>query len=278
MIETLASQPWQLASLAAVLLVAGSCGGLLAGLLGVGGGIVIVPVLYMLFPFLDIAPEIRMHLAVGTSLATIIPTSVMSARSHYKRGGVDLELLKTWGPWILVGALIGTYLGGRVAGEVLTLIFAVVALLVAANMAFRPDGMTLAPAFPRGLLRGILGLVIGGFSVMMGIGGGTLSVPLLTAFSYPVRRAVGTAAAVGLIIALPGAFGFMLAGWGHNGLPPLSLGYVNLLGFALIVPTSMAMAPLGAKIAHAIRPKLLRWLFALFLLLTALRMFYGVVT
>jgi len=258
------------------LLATGALAGVLAGLLGVGGGIVIVPVLFLLFPLLGIDESIRMHLAVGTSLATIIPTSIVSARSHYKRGGVDFELLKSWGPAIFIGVVIGGLFGGKARGETLTLIFAVVALLVAANMSFRKEGMILAETLPGGLLRNAIGLVIGLFSVLMGIGGGTLSVPILTAFNYPIRRAVGTAAAIGLIIAVPGAITFILSGLNAANLPPGSLGYANLFGFALIVPATMAMAPVGAKIAHTIDPGNLRKAFAFFLLLTSLRMFYSV--
>jgi len=163
-----------------------------------------------------------------------------------------------------------------VKGEVLTLIFAVVAILVAINMAFRKEGMVLSGALPTGIARHALALVVGTFSVVMGIGGGTLSVPILTAFNYPIRRAVGTASAIGLIIALPGSISFILSGLGNANLPPASLGYANLAGFALIVPATMLMAPVGVKLAHTINPKNLRKAFAFFLLLTSLRMFYSV--
>ena len=267
-----------LAALSVALLATGVIAGVLAGLLGVGGGIVIVPVLFQMFSFLDIDPSVRMHLAVGTSLATIIPTSIVSARAHHRRGAVDFDLLKSWGPAVLVGVLIGTAVGGYVKGQVLTGVFAVVALAVAANMAFRPEGSTVSDHLPGGVWKHAIGVVIGVFSAMMGIGGGTLSVPILGAFSYPIRRAVGTAAAIGLIIAIPGTAGFVLAGLDVPARPPASLGYVNLIGFALIVPTTMLAAPFGAKIAHTINPGLLRKAFALFLFLTSLRMIYGLVT
>ncbi|MFA7429090.1 MAG: sulfite exporter TauE/SafE family protein [Rhodospirillaceae bacterium] len=269
----LLADPQFLALFAGVLVLTGAIAGVLAGLLGVGGGIVIVPVLFNLFPFLGIDEAVRMHLAVGTSLATIIPTSIMSARSHDRRGSIDRNLLRSWGPAVFIGAIVGITLGAGARGEVLTLIFAGVALLVAANMAFRVESMTLAESLPTGILRHALGLIVGGFSVLMGIGGGTLSVPILTAFAYPIRRAVGTASALGFIIAVPGAIGFILAGLDVPNRPPGSLGYVNLIGFALIVPATMLTAPLGTRIAHAISPALLRRTFALFLLATSLRMF-----
>lgn len=267
-----------LAALSVALLATGVVAGILAGLLGVGGGIVIVPVLYHLFSLLDIDPSVRMHMAVGTSLATIIPTSIVSARAHHSRGAVDIELLKSWGPAVLVGVLIGTTIGGFVKGQVLTGVFAVVALAVAANMAFRPEGSTVGDHLPGGGWQHAIGVVIGVFSAMMGIGGGTLSVPILGAFSYPIRRAVGTASAIGLIIAVPGAAGFMFAGLDVPARPPASLGYVNLIGFALIVPATVLAAPFGARIAHAINPGMLRKAFALFLFLTSLRMIYGLVS
>lgn len=275
MLDILAADPQFLILFAGGILLAGVVAGILAGLLGVGGGIVIVPVLFNVFLLLGIDDAVRMHLAVGTSLATIIPTSVMSARAHFRRGGIDVALLKSLGPAIFVGVLAGTVLGGNVRGEVLTAVFAVIALLVAANMAFRKEGMIIAETLPTGLTRIVMGLGVGVFSVMMGIGGGTLTVPLLTAFNYPIRRAVGTASAIGFIIGVPGAIGFVVAGMGAANLPPLSLGYANLIGFALIVPATMMMAPVGARIAHTIPPHALRLAFAFFLLVTSARMFWS---
>lgn len=260
------------------LLATGAVAGVLAGLLGVGGGIVIVPVLYLLFPLLGVDPSVQMHLAVGTSLATIIPTSIVSARSHYKRGGLDVDLLKSLAPSIVLGVIVGTVLGGIFSGLILTAVFAVVALVVSLHMAFNREDWTVAKELPGGLKRWPIGFGIGGFSVLMGIGGGTLGVPTLTLFGVPIRRAVGTASAFGLIISVPGAIGFIVSGFGNASLPPLSIGYANILGFALIVPATMLTAPLGAKIAHTIKPRLLRRAFAFFLFLTALRMIYGVVS
>ncbi|MEO5373484.1 MAG: sulfite exporter TauE/SafE family protein [Alphaproteobacteria bacterium] len=264
-----------LAVLAVALAATGALAGLLAGLLGVGGGIVIVPVLYHVFTELGIDEAVRMHVAVGTSLATIVPTAVVSARSHRRRGAVDGDLLRTWGPAILVGVLVGTVAGGAVKGPVLTGVFAVVALLVAAHMAFAPEGRVLAARLPGPGVGMPLAAAIGGISVMMGIGGGTLSVPILTTFSYPMRRAVGTASAIGLIIGIPGAIGFAWSGLGVADRPPWSLGYVNLLGFVLLVPMTMLAAPWGARLAHTINPRLLRRVFSFFLFLTAMRMMYG---
>ena len=265
-------------ALISALLATGVVAGVLAGLLGVGGGIVIVPMLYHLFTLIGVDESVRMHVAVGTSLATIIPTSISSIRAHWQRGSVDVELLKRWGPWVFVGVVIGTVVGGNVGGAALTAVFAVVALLVSANMAFRKEGWTLRDHLPALPGQAALATLIGGISVMMGIGGGTLSVPTLSAFAYPIRRAVGTAAAIGLIIGVPGAAGFLLSGLGAAGLPPGTVGYVNLIGFAVIVPCTVLAAPLGARIAHAINPRMLRAAFALFLFATAARMIYGLMS
>ena len=276
MFDALIQDPYAFFSFVAALVCTGVCAGFLAGLLGVGGGIVIVPVLFLLFPFLGVEDSVVMHLAVGTSLATIIPTSIISARSHYKKGGVDVDLLKSWAPAIFVGVIIGGFIGGKLQGTALTLTFAIVAILVAANMAFRKKDFSLSDSLPTGVIRSALGSFIGGFSVLMGIGGGTLSVPILTLFNYPIRRAVGTASAIGLCISVPGSISFILSGLGDPNLPQGSFGYLNILGFACIVPATMLLAPVGAKFAHTIDPSKLRMAFALFLSLTSLRMFYVV--
>ncbi|WP_418068071.1 sulfite exporter TauE/SafE family protein [Roseibium porphyridii] len=262
--------------LALALLATGVVAGIIAGLLGVGGGIVIVPVLYYMFTALEIDPSVLMHVAVGTSLATILATGTSSARAHFKRGSVDMDLLKRWWWAIAIGVFAGASLAGNISGGALTLVFGIVALAVSANMMFRKDGSHLADKLPGSPLKEVLGFLIGGISVMMGIGGGTLGVPTLTLFNYPIRKAVGTAAAIGLIIAVPGTLLSIWFGWGVEGRPPFSLGYVNLVGFLLIIPASTLAAPLGAKIAHAIDPSKLKLVFALFLGFTGLRMIYGV--
>jgi uncharacterized membrane protein YfcA len=264
--------------LAAMLLAVGLAAGVLAGLLGVGGGIVIVPALYHVLGLVGIDEGVKMHLAVGTSLATIIPTSIASTRAHLRRDAVDLALLRNWGPAIAVGVVVGAALTGIVRGEVLTAVFAVVALAVALHMALSPERLRVADHLPGGAARAGMGALIGLFSTMMGIGGGTLTVPTLVLCNYPIRRAVGTAAAIGLIIAVPGTVGAVVNGWSVRGLPPLSLGYVSLLGLVLIVPATMLTAPLGARLAHAMRTRALRLAFALFLGITSVRMFHGLLT
>jgi uncharacterized protein len=266
--------PTFLAILAVSLVAVGVVAGILAGLLGVGGGIIIVPALFHVFGLIGIDEDVKMHLAVGTSLATIIPTSISSMRAHMKKGAVDMDLLKSWGPWIAIGVIAGTLLAGFVKGATLTAVFATIALIVAVHMAFGRESWRIAEAPPTGAGKGVIASLIGGFSVMMGIGGGTIAVPTLVLFSYPVHKAVGTASAIGLIIGVPGTIGFILGGLGHPDLPPFSVGYMSLVGFALLTPTTVWFAPIGARIAHAIDRKALRRVFAVFLALTSARMFW----
>lgn len=256
------------------LLATGAISGVLAGLLGVGGGIVVVPVLFLLTGFLGFPAELAMPMAVGTSLATIIPTSVSSARAHHKRGSMDADLLKIWAPFVFFGALLGGVLASFVSGAFLTLFFGGVALVVAINLAL-PKTVVVADDLPRGAIaRSAVPAGIGLFSALMGIGGGTLSVPILSAFSYPVHRAIGTAAAMGLVIAVPAVCGFIWAGWSVEGRPPWSLGYVNIPAAVLIFATSVFAAPLGSRLAHAMDAGPLKRVFALFLFVTSVRMLW----
>ncbi len=261
-----------------LLALTGIIAGVIAGLLGVGGGIVIVPVLYHVFSYLGIDAEIRLHLAVGTSLATIIPTSIRSALSHYRRGAFDAALFRQWAPGMFFGALLGTWMANRVEFPTLATIFAVVALCVALHMGFSRNELQLRAAPPGGIGAFSLTGIIGTVSAMMGIGGGILCVPTMTLFGIPIHRAVGTVAGLGMIIAIPGTIGFMFGGTSVTGLPPFSVGYVNWLGFFLIVPATIITVPLGARLAHALNPNPLRKFFALFLGITAIRMFADVLS
>jgi len=213
-----------------------------------------------------------MHIAVATSLATIIPTSISSARAHHKKGAIDWTLVRRWAPLIVIGALGGGLLARDLRTESLTLVFAGIAFIVALWISLRDEKKPLLsqiPSTPAGM---ILPFSIGGFSTLMGIGGGTLSVPILSACNYPMRSSVATASFFGLLISIPGMLSFVINGLAINNLPPFSLGYVNLLGFALIAPMTVLFAPLGARIAHSINPNTLRKLFAVFLLLTSAKM------
>ena len=260
------------------LVLTGMIAGTLAGLLGVGGGIVIVPVLFWLLDFLGYEPAIIMHMAVGTSLATIIPTSISSMRAHHKRGSVDLDLLKRWGPMIVIGAAAGGISSKFIDASGLKYIFGFIALAVSVNMVL-PKPLKLRDNLPDSVIgNGAISGVIGYFSSLMGIGGGTLSVPTLSAFSFPIHRAVGTASAIGLMIALPAVIGFIWSGLDAPSRPPLSFGYLNLVAAAIIFPVTVLFAPIGAKLAHSLDPKGLKRAFALFLAITAARMLYSAFT
>ncbi|MDR1367641.1 MAG: sulfite exporter TauE/SafE family protein [Candidatus Accumulibacter sp.] len=265
-----------LALFAFALVVTGCVSGFLAGLLGVGGGIIVVPILYLLFPALGVAEEVRMHLAVGTSLATVIPNAFSSARAHLRRGSFDDELFRKLGPPIFFGVVAGCLFGGKSSGRALLLIFACIALLVAFYMGFRRNTWIIRTDLKTSVVWRIpVALFIGWFSVLMGIGGGTLSVPLFNLFNVDMRRAVGTGAAIGLIIGIPGLLGFVLVGWGNPLLPPFSLGYCSLIGLVLIVPSSMLTVGYGVSTANTIKPALLRKTFGGFLLLTSIKMFFS---
>ncbi len=261
--------------LGVLLIGVGLFSGVISGLLGVGGGIVIVPALYHVFAYLDVDPSVRMHLAVGTSLSTIIPTAIRSVRSHHKRGAVDMTLMRQWALPLGIGVLIGTGLAVYARGPQLTLVFATVALLVALQMTVIRHDWTIRDGVPKGLPGALPPVGIGAFSAMMGIGGGTLAVPTLSMFGVPIHRAVATASGFGLIIAIPGTIGFIAAGWGNPLLPaPWYLGYVSLLGFVVLVPATLISVPWGVALAHWLKPQPLRWAFALFLALTSARMFW----
>ena len=258
-----------------ILALAGCGSGFLAGMLGVGGGIVVVPALFHVLAAFDVPLDLRMHIAVGTSLGSIVPTSIISLRAHNKRGAVDWALLRQWAPWVAVGVILGSIIASDVRGATLTLIFAIMSLLVASYLAIGRADFHITDKLPGTPIRQAICLFIGGVSAMMGIGGGSLSVPAMTLCSYPIRRAVGTASAIGLIIAVPGTVTFMVTGFGEVGLPMASIGYINLVAVAALVPSSLIFAPIGAKVAHTIPQIVLRRCFAGFLLLTSLRMFYS---
>lgn len=256
------------------MLATGAAAGVLAGLLGVGGGIIIVPVLDFALGVQGVDPAIRMHIAVGTSLCTIIFTSISSARAHRARGAVDMGLVRYWGPFIFVGSLVGSFVAGQVHSQSLSLLFGAVALLIAIKMVLPLDEYRPWKEVPRGAAGAVTPSLIGLLSAMLGIGGGTFSVTALTLMSQPIHRAVGTSALFGLLIAAPGALGFVIGGWNEPRLPAGSLGYVNLVGVAAIAPMTILTAPLGAALAHRLGKRQLNLAFGLFLLVVGGRMLW----
>ena len=248
--------------------------GTLAGLLGVGGGIVIVPALYWLTEtgLLDVDADVAMHFAVATSLCTIIPTSLSSAYAHNKKGSIDLPMFRSWAPFMVIGALIGGILAANVDATFLSAVFGIIALVVVINM-LNPRPFVLAEAPPTSYLgRAMIAGPIGSLSAMMGIGGGTLSVPTLTLLSFPVHKAVGTAALLSLMIALPGILGYATAGQDIPGLLAYSLGYINIPAALIISLGTVLFAPVGAEIAHRLDAQKLKIAFAIFLGISGAKM------
>ena len=263
----------ELLPLLAVLAMSGVIAGFAAGLLGVGGGIVTVPVLEYSLRFAGVPEEYRMHVAVATSLAAIIPTSISSARTHHARGAVDWELARSWGVTMVLGAAAGSLLASHAPLPVLAGIFGGVALLIAAKMLLPLDELRVAEDAPRGARGALLGGLIGGISAVMGIGGGTLTVPTLNLCGYPIHRAVGTAAFFGIFISIPGTVGYLLAQPPVD-LPWATVGFVSLVGLAVIAPGSMLTATLGARVAHSLSRRRLSQAFGVFLLFVGTRMLY----
>lgn len=254
------------------LIAAGLFAGFAGGLFGIGGGVVIVPPLYWLLTALGVDEAVRMHVAVGTSLSTIIATSWRSLATHTKAGAVDFAVLRAWAPWIALGALAGAAIAGLVSTGVLLIVFGAGLLLVALQLGLGNPDWRLAQDLPTGVARAGIAGGIGLLSAMMGIGGGAFGVTVMTLCGRPIHQAVATAAGFGAAIALPAAAGYVLTGWGEAGLPPWSLGYVSLPGFIILGALTALTAPIGARLAHRLPQLILKRTFALLLGLVALNM------
>ena len=260
----------ELALMALALAGAGAVTGILAGVFGVGGGALIVPVLYELFRILGVPEEVRMPLCVGTSLAIIIPTSISSFRAHQKRGAVDMSVIRTWAVPVVVGVLLGSACARFAPAAVFKLVFVVVASFNAARLLFNLT-WRLGDELPGGFLMKLYGLIIGVLSSLMGIGGGQISSMFMMFYNRPIHQAVSTSAGMGVLISIPGAIGYIFAGWDKSGLPPLSFGFVSLVGVILFAPVSMWTAPLGVKLAHTLPKRTLELSVGVFLLLVSSR-------
>ena len=254
----------------AVLLVIGAFAGVIAGLLGVGGGIVLVPSFYYMFTHLGYGGPQLMQVCLATSLATIMATSMRSVMAHHRKGAVDWQVLRHWAPWIIIGAIVGVFVAASLRSTTLTAIFGVLAMIAGLYMAFGRDVWRLGPAMPGQPVRGILASTIGFLSVLMGIGGGTFGVPLMSLYSMPIHRAIATASGFGMVIAVPSVIGFLLLP--VQQAPPYSLGAVNIPAFLIVIATTLLATPWGVRLAHAMNPKPLRRAFAVFLILVAANM------
>lgn len=249
----------------------GALAGTLAGLLGIGGGIIIVPVLALVFEHQGVSNSVLMHVAIGTSLATIVITSLSSIRAHQKHKAIDWKIFTTITPGILVGSLLGSFVARITPGETLRILFIIFMFIVAAQMAF---GMAAKPHshLPGTVGMLITGVIIGIVAALMGIGGGSMSVPFLTWCNMQVRKAVATSASIGLPIAVAGSFGYIYNGLNVPERPAWSIGYLNMPAFLGIVVASTLFAPVGARLAHKIPELLLKRVFAVFLVIVGIRM------
>lgn len=264
-----------LMAMLALILLIGAFAGVVAGLLGVGGGIILVPAFFFAFSYLGYDTVDLMQICLATSLATIIVTSVRSLLSHNKKGAVDWAILRSWGPGIAIGAAFGVVAAAGLRSEILMGIFGVLGVLVGLYFGFGKPEWRLGDAMPKGVPRAIASPILGFLSVLMGIGGGSFGVPLMSLYNTPIHRAVATAAGFGVIIAVPSVLGFFFIEGAAEGRPPFTVGSVNLVAFVVVVAMTLITAPWGVKLAHAMDPKPLKRVFAVFIMVMALNMLWS---
>jgi uncharacterized membrane protein YfcA len=265
----------ELLSFAAGLFVTGAVSGVLAGLLGIGGGGIIVPALALAFATMGYSSDVGQHVAVATSLAIIIPIGISSARSHFKKGAFDVRTFKLWLPTLVIATLAGGLSAGLFPGKVLQAVLGFMAIFIAANI-FMPFQQRLMSGLSGSVMaHRVSAAVIGYLCALMGTAGGALSVPALAAFGLPMHTAIGTGAAIGVPLAVAGTLGFLISGWNATGLPPLTLGYVNLPALALVGGVAAFAAPLGAKLAHNLSANTLKKVFAIFLIVVGISMLWA---
>jgi uncharacterized membrane protein YfcA len=269
------------AGLLALLIAAGLAMGFLAGLLGIGGGAIVAPVLYELFRLQGVDEVHRMHLALGTSLAVMVPTTLRSFFAHKARGAVEMPAIRRLGPPVVVGVLLGAFVAGYAPGTLLKWIWVVFSFAMSTRLLVGLGSWRLGEELPVAGFKAwgieLYAASVGMVSTLLSIGGGAYITTLLQLYGRPIERAVATAAGIGTLIAIPGALGFMWAGWGTPGMPPLTLGYVNLLGIAALVPTSVLAAPWGVRVAHGIPRRALELIFACLLAVVGFRFLISLV-
>ena len=269
----------ELINLLIVLASAAAVAGFMAGLLGVGGGIIMVPALYYAFTVLDFDIITRMHLSFGTSLAIIIPTSIISTKTHMEYDAVDFKMVRSFGIFILLGVIAGTFLAVNLKTPSLVLFFSIFAFIVGIFFIFIREKLMENPKKISDFVKNISGIIIGFISVPLGIGGGSLMVPFMRTFGYDIRKSIGTAAAVGFLIAVSGTATMIMGGKIINNVnTPFSIGYINLLGFIVFVPVTMIMARIGAKAVYKINKNLLSKIFGTFLIIVSIRSFVEYLT
>ena len=264
----------EIVNLLLVLSIAASVAGFMAGLLGVGGGIIMVPALYYAFTVLDFDIATRMHISVGTSLAIIVPTSIISAKTHMEHKAVDVNLVKSFGIFIVLGVIGGTFLAVNLRTSDFILFFSIMAFIVGLFFIFFRDKFLENPKKIKDSIKNISGVAVGFVSVLLGIGGGSLMVPFMRTFGYDIRKSIGTASAIGILIAISGTITMITGGEIINNIStPYTIGYINLFGFIVFVPVTMLMARIGAKAVYKIDKKLLSKIFGSFLIIVSIRSF-----
>ena len=270
--------PGEIALLVLGILASGVVTGLLAGLFGIGGGAVIVPVLYEVFRILGVPDEVRMQLCVGTSLAIIVPTNIRSYLAHRAKGAVDHEVVTTWVLPALLGVVIGSVVAAFAPSAVFRLAFVVMAAVIAFKLLFGRDSWRVADDFPRQPTMSAFGLLVGLSSSLMGVSGGSVSNMIQTLYGRSIHQAVATSAGLGVPLSIAGTLGYILAGLPHQAqLPPLSIGFVSLIGVVVMAPVSSLVAPYGARLAHALPRRQLEIGFAIFLLVVCVRFLWSLV-
>jgi uncharacterized membrane protein YfcA len=256
---------------------AGVIAGFLAGVFGIGGGAILVPVFFQTFGWAGVEDSVRMHLAVGTSLAIIVPTSLRSFSAHYKKGAVAMDVLKSFLFTVPIGVICATLVIASISSEGLRIVFAFIAIAVGLRLIFHRESWKLGSDIPIGPLRAAIGVGIGFFSMLMGIGGGVMNNTFMTLYGRPIHQAVATSSGTGILISVPGLLGAIWAGWNTPGLPVFSTGYVNWIGFAVVIPITLFLAPIGANFAHRLEKRQLELAFGGFLMIVAARFFYSVI-
>jgi uncharacterized membrane protein YfcA len=269
----------QLLELVLLLVATGALAGFLAGIFGIGGGAVLVPVLYECFRIAGVPLEVRMPLCIGTSLAIIIPTSIRSWQAHHKRGSVDMDILRKWALPVLAGVIIGSVIARYAPEKLFKYVFVGVAWSAAARLLLGKENWRLGEEMPTGIFMKAYGLVIGLVSTLMGIGGGLFSNLLMTFYGRPIHQAIGTSAGLAVLISIPGALGYIYAGWpAASRFPevaalqlPFAVGYISLIGALLVMPASLLVAPLGVRVAHVMTKRKLEIAFGIYLLIVGSR-------
>jgi uncharacterized membrane protein YfcA len=263
----------EIAGFAAAIAAAGAVSGLLAGLFGIGGGAVLVPVFYQVFGLLDVDESVRMHVSVGSSLAIIVPTAIRSFMAHRARGAVDMDLLKSFLIPVPVGVVLASLAAASISSEGLRMIFAVLALLFGIRLLFNRESWRLGGRLPGNPWRALAGVGIGFFSTLMGIGGGIMNNTFMSLYGRPMHQAVATSSGVGLLISVPGTVGYIWAGWSNPDLPIVSTGYINWIAVALVIPIALIVTPYGVQLAHWLKKRHLEIGFGLFCLFVSARFF-----